>query len=251
MSEPAPGQGHNNPPPYDVAAFATLREMVNNLAVENKPMMDKGRIGSDEEAKLVADNVSGINAAIKKIEAQKKIDKEPFVKAGDEVVRVHGTLVDALNKIKTALGKMQTQHLIEVKAKKAEADRLAAEAARKARAEADRLAAEAARSNDVMAQVEAEQAQKDAAAREKAAERQAKETVKVGSATGGGRTMALRVTRHAEVISLTKLFMHFREAPEVMETLVSLANRDIRSGAIDETKAAEIGIAIKETEKAA
>ena len=69
---------------------------------------------------------------------------------------------------------------------------------------------------------------KEAAKEVKRAEKPTK--VSVGSATGGGRSMAMRTQAYAEIMNIRAVFMHFSENPRVIEVLQSLADAEIRGG---------------------
>lgn len=49
------------------------------------------------------------------------------------------------------------------------------------------------------------------------------------SMSGGGRTLAARTVRRAEITDLAKALHHYRDEPEIAQLVEKLANRDIRA----------------------
>lgn len=119
------------------------------------------------------------------------------------------------------------QKRIEEEKRKA-ADR---EEARRQQEEADRLRREAEARNDVIAQAQAEVAAKEAAKAAKAAAKPVK--VNVASATGGGRTMAMRTNYRAEAENMNRAFSFFRDhaehGPKLQEFIERMAEAERRS----------------------
>ncbi|HEV8036163.1 MAG TPA: hypothetical protein VGP75_15180, partial [Yoonia sp.] len=187
-----PQAGHNNPPPYDADVLAKHTQAASDLAAEAAPWLNKGEVETDAEAQQLTDVIAKARKLYKAADDSRKAEKEPHLTAGKAVDTAFAVAVSALEKTATALKPIITKWLQKVEAEKqAEAARQA-EIARKAKEEADRLAAQAAASNDAMAAAQAEAAQKEAAKLDTAATRAGKAKANVGSATGGGRSMALR-----------------------------------------------------------
>jgi hypothetical protein len=116
-----------------------------------------------------------------------------------------------------------------IDAEKAE-KRRAAEALQVA---AEEAAALAAANNSVTGEMEAERLQKEAAAMEQAANREVRANVQ--SASGGGRTMALRKITKARIKDINNAYRHYRDRPEVAEVLTRLADAEIRAKGWDGT----------------
>lgn len=228
MSETEPaGIGHNNPPPYDAAALAALRTEVVGCQTANAEWKAKP-IEAKADAEKANDFLTGVRGLFKRVEERRKADKEPHAEAAKAVDAAFKPLLDALEQIGADIKAKLTAFAV------AEEARIKAEAAaaRAAAEEAARLAAEeaakAAARGDMLAEMEAQQAA-DAAA--KAAEKTAREPARaqIASATGAGRTASLRVSRKAAVANILLLFNHYRNHPDVTETLLRLANADIRA----------------------
>lgn len=67
------------------------------------------------------------------------------------------------------------------------------------------------------------------------------------SMTGGGRTLAARTVRRAEITDLAKALRHYRNEPEIAQLVEKLANRDIRAA---KGKSVSIpGVTVHEEEK--
>ena len=70
----------------------------------------------------------------------------------------------------------------------------------------------------------------EALAEEQAAAAARTEKARAGSATGGGRTMALRTQAYAGIENFRAVFMHFEHRQEVKDVLQRLADAAIRGG---------------------
>lgn len=92
--------------------------------------------------------------------------------------------------------------------------------------------AQAAARGDISAQIDAEAALKDAEKAQKSAAKPVK--ARAGTATGAGRTMALRKQRVAEITNPRACFAAFKDEPAVVEALLRCANEAILSGFTDE-----------------
>lgn len=55
----------------------------------------------------------------------------------------------------------------------------------------------------------------------------------IGSATGGARTRSLRTYRSVEIENALKLFVHYRDDPEILDALTKRAAKDVRSKSVD------------------
>ena len=257
MTDQIPDRGHNNPPellpvlpitieeeearksiekqhvdaeplPYDPVVHETLRLNVEAFCDAAGAWLDLKTINSTAQSERLTDFVAGSRGLYKKVDTARDAAKRPYDEKGDKVQKAFKPLMDKVEKIGKAMKVIQADWL-EREERRIEAEKRAArEAAEKAQAEADALAAQAAARNDISGQVDAEASQKEAEALAKAANR--KETAKAGSATGGGRTMALRTQKYAEVTNWNMVLLHFKNDQRVRDLLQSLADAEARAG---------------------
>ncbi len=239
--------GHNQGPPFDPELHAGLSETADEFIAASQKWLDLDDIATEEVAKALTDQISGLRALFKRVEAARVDAKEPHLIAGRKVDAAFNGIK---KKVETCAGllKKKLQPYLERKAaaeaeekRKREAE---AEAARKAAEEAARKAEEG---KSLAAQFEAEEAAKRAAEAEKEAKRKAENNVK--SATGAGRTIALRTIREVEITNIRVLALHYQHHPELAALLKRLAEADVRAKDVDETKIP--GIAIREKKTAA
>ncbi|MDB6178971.1 hypothetical protein PAF17_15880 [Paracoccus sp. Z330] len=191
------GMGHNAPPPYDPQVVADLETRVRELSEAGKAWLALGAIETEENAEKLNDFLSQARQAHKQIEDHRKKAKQPHLEAGAAVDSAFKALTVPLTEIGTTLKQMLG---VFVEAKRVEAERQKArerEEARRKEAEAERLRKEAEEADDAIALARAEEAQKSAKKASKAAAKDAK--VNVSSASGGGRTMAERVSYTAKI----------------------------------------------------
>ncbi len=221
------GKVSDEPAPYDLAEHMRLADNVAAFCDACGAWKDLKTITSETQAKRLTDFVSGARGLYKAVEERRKLEKAPHDAKGQAVQDAFTGLTAKITRVADDMKKMQADWLVRENARIA-AEK--AEAAAKARAEleaAQKAAAEAATRNDVSGEVDAEKALKDAQKAVKAAEKPA--AVRAGSATGGGRTMALRDQHNCVITNINHAFMAFREAPEVAELLVRLANAAVRA----------------------
>lgn len=223
--EAPPPVGHNRPPPFDPDEVAALKAKVSQFA-DAAAEWKKAGVTTDEEAAELNDFLAGSRKLFKQVDEARVAAKKPHDDAGKAVQAAFTPILDALERAGKIAKAILTDFAKE-KAAKLERERQEKEAAaRAAQEEADRLAAQAEARDDIMGQIDAEAAKAEA-------DRLAKEAAKpvkasVGSASGGGRTAALRKTTKARIVNLSQAFMHYRDRPEVSELLVRLANADLR-----------------------
>lgn len=216
------------PPAYNTAAHAAFGLRVAAFMDACGKWADIKEIGSAEQSERLTDFITGSRQLWQKVEDQRKADKKPH---DDRAAEVQEAFIGMLNKLKAAgdkLKPMQAAWLEKVQAKidaeKAEQKRLADEKAESAR----QLAAQAAARNDVSGEVDAAAALKEAEKELNAANRDVK--AKAGSASGGGRSMAMRSVKTADIHSRNSVYMHFRDHPDVIELLQRLATQSVRAG---------------------
>lgn len=214
---------HNNPPePVEdfkarIARYKTLRETLGPVTAENEQKY-RDEIGLCGDLK-------------KEIEAQHKVEKAPHLEAGRKVDATYKPLVDETEAVQKALKAALQGFVVE---REREAQRIAAEAARKLR-EAEEAAAKAAavvkeqpEVEDLLAALAPAPDVKAAHAEARTAEMQALAAGRVGSEAGGFRAMGLKTVRKAKVTDWSVLAAHYVNNGELRATLEKLANADIR-----------------------
>lgn len=257
MTDATPDRGHNNPPellpvlppviddevakqnvaasdateqdlPYDPVIHESLRLNVTAFCDAAGAWLDLKTITTTAQSERLTDFVAGARGLYKKADDARKKAKSIHDARGAAVQKAFTPLLDKLEKIATSMKDMQTDWLRREEARIAEEKRAQQEEADRKRREAEAAAAQAAARNDISGQVDAEAALKEA--EEQAAAASRTEKARAGSATGGGRTMALRTQAYAEISNWRAVFMHFENRQEVKDVLQRLADAAIRAG---------------------
>ncbi|HRK67168.1 MAG TPA: hypothetical protein PKY73_06405 [Hyphomonas sp.] len=216
------------PPPYDLARHTAFKLRVTAFADACGKWRDLGVISTAEQSAKLTDFIGGARGLTKQIEDARKSEKGIWDAKANAVQAAYVALIETMTKAAETVKPLQADWL---RREQARIDAEKAEAARVAREKADeaaRLAAEAAARNDVAGEVEAERLAKEAAKEQKSAARHI--TAKAGSATGGGRAMALRTVRTAEIHNFNGVYLAFRDDPAVREVLQRLADAAVRAG---------------------
>lgn len=221
-----PPAGHNNPPPYDVEAFAALTATADEF-LEAADIWRKQEVTSDELAGQLTDMISGLRKNLKAVDEARKAAKKPHDDAGKAVQAAFTPLADRydralkvlLAKAAAWIAKKQAEEYERRAKAKAEADALEAEAKMKA------MEAEA--SGNIDAQLEAEAAAKEAAKAQKVAAKETK--VNIGSASGAGRTVSTRTRRVVTIVNQNRLYLHLQNDERVGDFLHSLATAEANS----------------------
>lgn len=225
MNDLTPGAGHNNPPIVDPAILEEAKKIAHEAVAEADkivlPIKDK------HQAEEIGDTINKLRTTFKKVDTMRADAKKPHDEASKAVQKAFTVFLDALTKSAEKLKGAASQFLREEQAR---LDREAEErriAARKAQEEEEARLRLAESRGDTMAVAAAEQALQEA---NKAVDKTEREPAKatIGSATGGGRTIAQRTTKTAKITNLRALFMHFEQHPEVFDTLQRLANAAVR-----------------------
>lgn len=239
--------GGNFPPPFDPSIFAACETKVADFMDAAREWLALEAIKTVEQSGRLTDFVSGARDAYKQIDQARKDAKKPHDEAGKAVQAAFSPLLEKIERAMDRVKALQNDYLRRVaEEERAARAKAAAEAAEKQRA-AEEAAKAAAASNDIAAEVEAERMAKEA---EEAAKAAARETrANAGSATGAGRTMALRKIRRAEIVNQNQVYMHFRDHPGLKAYLLQLCNQAITSKNADERNVP--GIRVFEEEKAA
>jgi hypothetical protein len=257
MNDTTPDRGHNNPPellpvlpppiddevakqniadtlsieeelPYDPVIHESLRLNVSAFCDAAGAWADLGKITTPAQSERLTDFVAGARGLYKKTDEARKKAKSIHDARAAAVQRAFAPLLEKLERVATTMKAMQTDWLQREEARIAAEKRAAEEEAEQKRRDAEAAAAQAAARNDISGQVDAEAALKEA--EEQAAAAARTEKARAGSATGGGRTMALRTQAYAEVENWRAVFMHFEDRQEVKDVLQRLADAAIRGG---------------------
>lgn len=218
----------SEPLPYDPVIHESLRLNVTAFCDAAGAWADLKQINSTAQSERLTDFVAGARGLFKKADEARKKAKSIHDARGAAVQKAFTPLLDKLERIATMMKAMQTDWLLREDARIKAEQRKAQEEADQKRREAEAAQAAAAARNDVSGQVDAEAALKDADDAAKAAARETK--AQSGSATGGGRTMALRTQAYAQIDNLRAVFMHFEGRDEVKDVLQRLADAAIRGG---------------------
>ena len=222
--------GGNNPPPdlpYDPEKLATCEEKAREFADAAGDWISLGRFETAEQAEKATDFVAGGRALLKKIQATQKAAKEPWAAKATAAFDAFKPAIEMLTRSNDAVLKILNDWLERERVRKLAEQRAEQERVRREAEEAKKRAAEAAARGDIAGQVEAEAALKTA---EKAEKKAAKAPeVKVGSATGAGRTISQREVRSARITNQNLVYMHFRDHPDVVAVLQRLADAEYRA----------------------
>jgi hypothetical protein len=237
----APRIGHNGPPLVDPDKLGDLSKRLDEFMAASTTIRNAYKeepLRSEDDAKRIGDHIAGLRGLGKQIETFRVEAKKPYDDKAKAVQELFAPLKDRVDRAVKAMLDITTDFINWQRAE--EAKRQAAEqaAAAEARRIADEAEARAKETGDLDAEAEAERLRKTAEAQTKDAERERK--VNVSSATGAGRTISAVKIRSAKLLeprtaSLGKLFMHYRDRPEVEELLLRLANADIRAKDVDES----------------
>lgn len=225
------GMGHNNPPPYDPEVLAAHAAKVDEFLEASRLWLGVKEITTEEHAGQLADQIDGLRGLQKKVDEARKAAKKPHDDAGKAVQEAYNPLIAKLQKAVDYLKPMLGRYA-EAKARaEAEAKRKAEEEARRKAAEAEAELKAAQESNDISAQIDAEEAAKAAEKAQKEAARKTDTGVK--SASGAGRTMSMRTVKEVQITNINVLFMALRDEPEVQEVLHRIATRIVRAKGYD------------------
>jgi hypothetical protein len=205
-------------------------------------------VSSSAQSERLTDFVSGARSLYSAVDEARKAAKRPHDERAAAVQKAFSPMLEKLERVAKSMKAMQAAWLSAERARIEREKREAAAAAEEKRREAERLAAEAAARDDISGLVDAEAALKEAEKQAAIAARPAK--ARAGSATGGGRAMALRTTRSAEIVNLRACFAFFQADPGVKEAIQRAADAAVRAG-MSEDDAVIAGIKIVTTETAA
>lgn len=211
--------GHNMPDdPAEALALELAGERELAEAFLKKP------IQSEDDADKAAVWSKRLGNISKKADDHRKVEKQPHIDAGAAVDAKWNPIRDGAKEISTALKRHLDGWLRQKQAEEAERQRKAreeAEAKRRAAEEAARKAS----AEDEAAKAEAERLAKEAAAAEKEAAQNHN-----ASAGRTGAKVAMRTFTFAEITDYDALLTALKDRDEVKELVQSLANRAAKSG---------------------
>ncbi len=221
--------GHNNPPPSPLEWAETE---IGNLHSEIAVWLDHGPIPNQEVANDISNLLNDVREAVKRADAARKTEKEPYDKAAKAVDAAYKPIIvrgnSAVEFCKSALTvwlqKVDAEKRREAEAKRLEAERLKSEAEAAIRSS----------SGNLIARDAAEQLLNEAKKADRAANKAEKNTATAG--TGEiGRAVSLRTVHVAELVDPNAALAHYkRTAPDdLKQFLTNLAERDIRAGKRD------------------
>lgn len=225
-----PPAGHNAPPPYDETFLADLKSRVIEFAEVAREWNGVTRIEDGTQAAAAAEFIGDAGALAKEVDETRKDQKRPHTAAAKAVDEAFGGLKAGLDLALSVVKRLQTDWL------KAEEARLHAE--QQAEAERAQLQLDTARRRmedaDARADFEgvydAEKAVKEAERAVKAAGRR---TTRASAQGAGKRKVTLRTTKRAQLKSVTRAALHFKDNLKFREFLESLASEQARKGATE------------------
>ena len=239
-----PPAGHNNPPLVDPEILAREDLRVREFADAAGEWLDLKAIETAEQAGKLKDLIDGARKVWKQVDSARKDAKQPHA---DRAAAVDTVFKKSLQTIENTIAKLkplQTEWLASEERRLKAEKQAAQQAARDAAAAAEKLRLEAEARNDIAGITEAEIAAKDAAAQAKDAAREV--SVKVQSATGGGKATGLRHQRYVEVDSWTRAFMQVRDVPAVQQAIEAALNAIVRSKEFGAAPYEIPGVTVKE-----
>ncbi len=231
MAEPGlPPRDHNQPPevlPYNEVELATHIDGATEFAAAAGEWLDLKVVATKDQAEHLADFIAGCRKRLKEVEAWREKAKKPHLEAGRAVDAAAARPEAFLKKsITSALALLTPYEAEQKRIADAEAARLR-QLAQEQAAEAARLAAQAETRNDVVGQVDAEEAKKSAERLARQAEHAAKSNIQ--SASGAGRTIAAVVTKNVRITNPRLAAMSLASHPDLQRELVRIGNQIVRA----------------------
>lgn len=207
----AVGIGHNSLAIFDPEKAKAHEALIGEKVSVAGEWLDLKALTSEDQAERLNEFITGSRGLWKKIEDERKAEKKPFDDAGTLVQKAYAPLLDRLDKAVTRVKPLLSAWIVE-KERLARIEREAAEAAARAEKEAAAKAeAEAIERNDISGEIAAQEraAAADATVKEVAAT--ARKGFGVASASGGGRKLAVRTTREAQINSPALVLVWLRD----------------------------------------
>lgn len=215
--------GHNSPP----TSFIDTEKRVDEIMVAAEMWAELDALKGADQATKARSFLGQIQAQIKVVETKRKEEKQPHLDAAKAVDDAFKPLLGILAKCKasvssllTAWNKREQERLDEERRAKEAAARKAAEEA----AEAARKAAE--EKHSIQSVMDAEEAEKRAAAAASDAIKASREKVGVVGSYGE-RRVGLRTTWKVRLTDPGKAFRRYRNDPGVIEALEKAARSDV------------------------
>lgn len=220
--------GHNSGV-IDPYLLDSLRERADEFGAAAKSWGESG-VASQDDSERITDFITGARGLWKEIDEARKEAKRPHDEAAKAVQSAFAPLLDAVKRAADLAKELQTGWLLQEKRRAEEArQREIAEARRAAEeAEARRKAAEEA--GRAVAAAEAEREAEAARKAAQAAEKSEAHAV-AKSASGGGRTVALRTYHVPKIVNRRRAFMALEDThgAEIDEFLASLVRAEFRA----------------------
>ena len=243
--------GGNKPPPYDAAAVESFEQRVREQADAAGEWMERGEVGSEEEAERLRDALDAVKTLAKEVEDRRVAEKAPYLEAGRVIDAAYKKLVAPLELTAKRLGQILTVWSQKKRAEQEAARQRALEQARREEEAARAAEAAAQRRRDVVGEAEAEERRKAAEKAAREAERM-RTTGAVHSASGGARTAALRTYWKATVTNRRRALLALEDefGAEIDALLAQLAERRMRAAA-DKSAVSINGIEFEKEERVA
>ncbi len=241
--------GHNNPPeptPYERACTAT-----DSVYEESKLWLDGAVVTDQATADCLGKLLNMLRATKKTVDAARVDEKRPHDEAAAEVQERYKPLLGKCDNAEKACKAAIAKWLEKVDAeKKAESERLRAEAERKAQEAAEALSASRSGTADLESREEAERALEQAAKAERLAKKAEKSTAQASG--GAGRAVGLRTVYSAEIVDISSAVWHFLATcqDEMLPAIQRLADDAVRSAGKNAESISIPGVVIHAEKKA-
>lgn len=220
--------GHNGGPPIvDPEVLDRENKRAAEFADAAGEWLDLQDLETAEQAGKLKDLIDGARKVWKQIDATRKELKQPFDDAAAEIQTAYRSPLLVVENIIAKLKPLQTRWLEREAARVRREQEAQRKAAADAAAAAQKALLEAEARNDILGATAAEIAKRDAAAQARDAERQV--SVKVESATGGGKATGLRPQRFVTVENWTVAYMQVRDVATVQAAIEQALNTIVRS----------------------
>lgn len=240
------GIGHNEPPLWDEEKRSGFLAKLGEITEKARLWAKKKTLETLEDAEQLNDFVQGVGKFKKEVDTYRADLKKPFDDKAKEIqAAFKPDIIDPLDTIHKHLDQMVKDY--HRRAEEAERARLAEEKRRaeEERRKAEEAARKAAEDDDFAAAAAAERAAKEAEEAIKAAEKGPQ--VKIGSASGGGRTYARRKETIVTVTNAILLAGYYvKQGDErLLKELQRIAEADVRATAVDHSKIPGISVEVR------
>lgn len=223
--------GGNNPPLVDPDILAQSLAKVAAFSAKATEWLALGEITTAQQSGNLVDFISGARAVLKRIDEARVAAKKPHDEAVKAVQAIFAPMMVEIDRSIDRLKPLQTAWL-----RKEQARLEAIQAAQRAESQRLRIAAEeaaaiAVANNSIGGEVEAERLAKEAAALEKAGNREVRAAAT--SASGAGRTMANRLIKTARIDNIRVAFMAVQSHASVIDAIQRALNEMVRAKGFD------------------